>query len=388
MFDAEAVVALLYVAAYVYLSVKCVRDGILPNRVVYPLALLSVVARPDGIGLLPLDHFIAGAVVLLLAYFAYTRGVVNAGLAKIAAVVALASAPQVGLPALAATWVFCIAVGQMLLALRLARRDQSLRYGAFFPLAGIHSVLWIFFPLSVVLVGDVVTYGAMLVATFVGVRATSRIGPQPNAIVSRPFKVAEIAEQPSGEPEEPAFGRIGELVPIPKGALLFRAPDVAEATGPAADGTGLAVVRAMRGPWLQVRDNAGNVGWLAPNQRTRIVIVDDIDEIRENLGKLISFETDMRVVGLAMDGEEGVKTVQALQPDIVLMDINMPVMDGITATEILTRTSPKSRVIMISVQDSQDYIRRSKLAGAKEYLVEPFTADDLVATIRRVASAK
>jgi len=119
-------------------------------------------------------------------------------------------------------------------------------------------------------------------------------------------------------------------------------------------------------------------------QTIRILVVDDIPETRENLKKLLYFEEDIQVVGSASSGEEGIELVQELRPDVVLMDINMPGMDGITAGERITEVSPGTQVIMMSVQGEADYLRRSMLAGAREFLIKPFTAGELVTSIRRV----
>jgi pilus assembly protein CpaE len=73
-----------------------------------------------------------------------------------------------------------------------------------------------------------------------------------------------------------------------------------------------------------------------------------------------------------------------LQPDVVLMDINMPDMDGITATELLSAQVPATAIVMMSVQGEADYLRRSMLAGAREFLVKPFSSDELTASIRQV----
>ncbi|HEY8656466.1 MAG TPA: response regulator [Candidatus Limnocylindria bacterium] len=116
----------------------------------------------------------------------------------------------------------------------------------------------------------------------------------------------------------------------------------------------------------------------------RILVVDDIAETRENLAKLIGFETDMVVAGSADGGQQAVELAKRLRPDVILMDINMPGMDGITATEIIANTVPGSPIIMMSVQNEQDYLRRSMLAGAREFLVKPFSADELVNAIRHV----
>ena len=116
----------------------------------------------------------------------------------------------------------------------------------------------------------------------------------------------------------------------------------------------------------------------------RVLIVDDIPETRDHLSKLLGFEGDIDVVGAAASGVEALKLASTLTPDIVLMDINMPDMDGIATTEEMARAVPTASVIMMSVQGEADYLRRSMLAGAREFLVKPFSSDELTASIRQV----
>jgi pilus assembly protein CpaE len=118
--------------------------------------------------------------------------------------------------------------------------------------------------------------------------------------------------------------------------------------------------------------------------KIKVLIVDDIAETRENVRKLLAFENDVEVVGLAGTGREGIQLSKELQPHIVLMDINMPDMDGISAVEEITRGNALAQVIMMSVQSEADYLRRSMLAGARDFLTKPFTSDELISTIRRV----
>src|SRR6266545_3353284 len=92
----------------------------------------------------------------------------------------------------------------------------------------------------------------------------------------------------------------------------------------------------------------------------------------------------LEVVGTAASGQEAITLAKKEKPDAILMDINMPDMDGITATEIISNTVPESPIIMMSVQGEQDYLRRSMLAGAREFLVKPFSADELINSIRHV----
>ena len=118
--------------------------------------------------------------------------------------------------------------------------------------------------------------------------------------------------------------------------------------------------------------------------RIRVLIVDDIPETRDHLAKLLGFEADIEVVGAAASGREAIELAGQLTPDVVLMDINMPDMDGIVATERLAASVPTAAVVMMSVQGEADYLRRSMLAGAREFLVKPFSSDELTASIRQV----
>jgi len=119
-------------------------------------------------------------------------------------------------------------------------------------------------------------------------------------------------------------------------------------------------------------------------ERIRLLIVDDIAETRENLRKLLSFDASIEVVGAASSGREGIELAKEFRPHIVLMDINMPDMDGIAATEAIMREVPATQVVMLSVQGETDYLRRAMLAGARDFLTKPPSGDELMSTIRRV----
>jgi pilus assembly protein CpaE len=115
-----------------------------------------------------------------------------------------------------------------------------------------------------------------------------------------------------------------------------------------------------------------------------VLIVDDISSTLDNLRKLLAFEDDIKVVGTASNGREAVEQAKLLSPDIVLMDINMPGMDGIQAAEILASEAPASPVIIMSVQGERDYLRRAMQSVAREFLIKPFSGDELIASVRRV----
>lgn len=120
-----------------------------------------------------------------------------------------------------------------------------------------------------------------------------------------------------------------------------------------------------------------------PGENVRVLIVDDVAETRENVKKLLQFEADVDVVGTARSGKEGIQLSHELNPDVVLMDINMPDIDGITATESIRQRSPHVQVIILSVQGDQNYMRRAMLAGARDFLTKPPSGDELISAIRR-----
>jgi pilus assembly protein CpaE len=122
---------------------------------------------------------------------------------------------------------------------------------------------------------------------------------------------------------------------------------------------------------------------MATSEKIRVMIVDDINETRENIRKLLQFEGDMEVVGVARTGKEAIEVAAEIRPDVVLMDINMPDMDGITATEQIRRKIPFSQIVILSVQGDPNYMRRAMLVGARDFLTKPPMPDELSAAIRR-----
>ncbi len=116
-----------------------------------------------------------------------------------------------------------------------------------------------------------------------------------------------------------------------------------------------------------------------------VMIVDDIAATREDIKRLLYFEEDIIVVGEAQDGDEAVDMVQTVNPEVILMDINMPRMDGIKASEIITEINPNLSIVIISIQSEKEYLRKAMSAGARDYLVKPFSGEELAQTIRRAA---
>ena len=117
--------------------------------------------------------------------------------------------------------------------------------------------------------------------------------------------------------------------------------------------------------------------------KIKILIADDIEETRKVIIKLLSLANhEFQVVGEACNGEEVLKLIPKVQPDVVLMDINMPVLNGLEATEQITNQFPKVIVIIMSVQAETEYLKKAMFYGAKEYIFKPFNFESLVDTIK------
>lgn len=122
---------------------------------------------------------------------------------------------------------------------------------------------------------------------------------------------------------------------------------------------------------------------MSDGDRIRVIVVDDIAETRENIRKLLQFEKDVEVVGVARTGKEGVQLALETRPDVIIMDINMPDMDGISATEAIRREVPYCQIVILSVQGDPNYMRRAMLAGARDFITKPPTVDELTAAVKR-----
>ena len=120
------------------------------------------------------------------------------------------------------------------------------------------------------------------------------------------------------------------------------------------------------------------------NQKIRILIVDDQKMIREGLKALIQTESDLEVVGIADNGENSIKQVEICQPDIVLMDMEMPGMDGVSATKIICEKFPDVKILVLSTFDTQEYVARSLSSGAMGYLLKGTPGKELTTAIRSV----
>lgn len=118
----------------------------------------------------------------------------------------------------------------------------------------------------------------------------------------------------------------------------------------------------------------------------RVLIVDDQQLIREGIASLLSIQEGIQVVGVANNGQEAIAQALALTPDIILMDVRMPVMDGVKATAAVRRQLPQCQVLMLTTFDDEQYVVAALEAGASGYLLKDMPATDLAQAIRLTQS--
>lgn len=119
-------------------------------------------------------------------------------------------------------------------------------------------------------------------------------------------------------------------------------------------------------------------------QMIQVMIVDDSEEMRGSVRMLLSLSDRFEVVAEAENGEDALRRLEVVEPDVILMDLNMPVMGGVEATERISAAYPNISVIVLSVQDDVEYVRHSMRAGAKDYLFKPVSAEGLEAAIVQI----
>jgi len=115
----------------------------------------------------------------------------------------------------------------------------------------------------------------------------------------------------------------------------------------------------------------------------RVLVVDDQQLIRDGIASMLDVQTGISVAGTAKNGQDAIEQAMKLTPDVILMDIHMPVMDGISATENLRRELPGSQVVMLTTFDDDEYIIRSLQAGACGYLLKDIPVHDLAQAVKR-----
>jgi DNA-binding NarL/FixJ family response regulator len=120
----------------------------------------------------------------------------------------------------------------------------------------------------------------------------------------------------------------------------------------------------------------------------RVLLVDDQTLMRQGIQILLELEPDLKVVGVAGNGREAIAAVERLTPDVVLMDVRMPEMDGVAATQVLTQRFPQIGVIILTTFDDDEYVFEGLKAGARGYLLKDVSSDDLADAVRAVAAGQ
>ena len=138
---------------------------------------------------------------------------------------------------------------------------------------------------------------------------------------------------------------------------------------------------------LPVEAAAGD-GVKAPAAKATVLVVDDHALLRTGVANIINQEADLRVVAEAGNGLEAVQAFERHRPDVTVLDLRMPVMEGVEAVRQIREIDPRARVIVLTTYDTDDEIARALKAGAKAYVLKDISADDLIGCIRDVLSGK
>jgi two-component system, NarL family, response regulator LiaR len=120
----------------------------------------------------------------------------------------------------------------------------------------------------------------------------------------------------------------------------------------------------------------------------RVLLVDDHAVVRSGLGAVIASSDDMTLVGEAGDGEQAIQLSERLQPDVVVMDLLMPKMDGVAATEAIHKRWPQIKIIALTSFKEKEYVEGALKSGAMSYLLKNVSADELLAAIRHAAAGQ
>ena len=121
---------------------------------------------------------------------------------------------------------------------------------------------------------------------------------------------------------------------------------------------------------------------------TRILLADDHSVVRNGFRLILEAQWDMEVVGQASNGREAVELAESLQPDVAVMDVTMPELNGIEATRRIEKLSPKTRVLALSMHKDAVYVREILKAGARGYLLKDCSENDFLSAVRAVAVGK
>lgn len=121
-----------------------------------------------------------------------------------------------------------------------------------------------------------------------------------------------------------------------------------------------------------------------PDPIIRILIADDSSEMRRNIRMILALERDIEVVAVARDGAEAVDNAVRYLPDVAVVDLDMPRVNGLAAMRAIRERSPRTACIVVSAQEERGFVEQAMASGAREYFVKPVAPDDLIAAIRRL----
>jgi two-component system, NarL family, response regulator DegU len=120
----------------------------------------------------------------------------------------------------------------------------------------------------------------------------------------------------------------------------------------------------------------------------RVAIADDNDAFRETLRDVLQFEQDVQVVGLWRNGEEALRGLEEVQPDVLLLDINMPILNGVEATKQMSKRYPNVRIVILTMHDDEGYVLETLKSGASGYLVKDGSVSEVIRAVREVAAGR
>jgi len=116
----------------------------------------------------------------------------------------------------------------------------------------------------------------------------------------------------------------------------------------------------------------------------RVLVVDDQQLIREGIASVLRIQKGIEIIGIAADGREALEQAVSLQPDVILMDVRMPIMDGVLATELVRREVPRCKILMLTTFDDEEYVLKALHVGASGYLLKDMPARDLAQAVQAV----
>ena len=122
-------------------------------------------------------------------------------------------------------------------------------------------------------------------------------------------------------------------------------------------------------------------------QAKTVLIVDDIPYVRKTLKQILSAR-GFKVIGEAENGEEAISLYQETKPDVVTMDLVMPVLNGVEATKIILKADPDARIVILSAMMQENLVADAILAGAKDYIIKPFHTDEVMKVMNQVCETK